>query len=82
MNRYQISKARKIAAFVTACAAKTKRATTAHELCKLVALMDADQWRTLAFQAGVAVADLDCKAATLAILRKRAPRLIGKGRAA
>ncbi len=31
------------------------------------------EWRLVAFQAGVAVADLDCKAAVLAMLRETAP---------
>ena len=67
-NSYQIAKAKKIAAYLRDCAGDRM---TAHHLAKCVAIMDADQWRTVSFQAGEALADIDCKVAVLAILRGR-----------
>jgi hypothetical protein len=65
-NGYQMAKAKKIADYLRDCAGDRM---TAHQLSKCVAIMDSDQWRTVSFQAGVPVADLDAKVAVLAILR-------------
>ncbi len=67
-NPYQLAKARKIAAFLRNCAGDRM---TAHQLSRCVAIMDADAWRTVSFQAGEPVADIEAKVAVLAILRGR-----------
>jgi hypothetical protein len=67
MNRYQLAKARAIVAYL----ASLNVSHTRHQLAQCVALMDFDAWRTLAFSAGVPVADLDAKAAVLALPRGR-----------
>lgn len=69
MNSYQLSKARKISASLLA--SREQLGLTNHKLAQLVALADADTWRKLSFAAGVAVADLACKAAVIGMLRKR-----------
>jgi hypothetical protein len=71
INRYQIAKARKIAAYLQASADATMEATSAPMLAKCVAIMSADEWRTISFAAGVANADIEAKAAVLAMLRGR-----------
>ena len=67
MSRYQETKAKRIVAFVTSLHVSHTR----HQLAQCVALLSFDQWRTLCFTAGEPVADLDAKAATLAMLRGR-----------
>ena len=67
MSRYQETKAKRIVAFVTSLHVSHTR----HQLAQCVALMNFAEWRTVAFAAGVPVADLDAKAATLAMLRGR-----------
>lgn len=66
-NAYQLRKARRIVAMLTAA----DHSLTRHQLAQAVALMSFDQWRTVAFAAGMPVADLDAKAAVLALLRGR-----------
>ena len=68
-NPYQIAKAKKIAAFLLEC--RDMSTLGRMELAKVVAIMNADEWRTVVFAAGVPVADLSCKAAVLALLRGR-----------
>ncbi len=70
-NKYQRRKARAIARFLLSCQAQSS--LTRHQLARCIALMSDAEWRLVAFQAGVAVADLDCKAAVLAMLRETAP---------
>ena len=74
MNPYQLRKARAIARFLLSCQAQSS--LTRHQLSRCVALMNFSDWQTVAFQAGVPVADLDCKAAVLAMLRKTAPHKV------
>ncbi len=71
MNRYQRRKARVIARHLLA--AQAKSSLTRHQLARCVAIMSAREWQTVAFAAGVAVADLEAKAAVLAMLRTNAP---------
>ena len=78
MSAYQLSKARKIARHLIEVAAKTKQETTRAELARIAARLSNDEWRTVAFSAGVAVADLPAKSAVLDILRKRAPHVVGE----
>ena len=75
MNTYQVRKARRIVAMLTAA----DHTLTRHQLARAVALMSFGQWRTVAFAAGVPVADLDAKAAVLALLRDRTAHLIMTG---
>ena len=63
-NRYQLSKARRIVTFLSSLHVSHTR----HQLAQCVALMNFAEWRKVAFAAGVPVADLDAKAATLAML--------------
>jgi hypothetical protein len=68
-NAYQIRKAKQIADYLVE---RRKESTLGRlELAKVVAIMDANQWRTVSFAAGVPSADLSCKAAVLALLRGR-----------
>ena len=67
LNAYQLRKARVIVAYL----ASLDVSHTRHQLAQCVALMTFDQWRTVAFSAGVPVVDLDAKAAVLALLRGR-----------
>ncbi len=71
MNAYQRRKARVIARHLLA--AQAKSSLTRHQLARCVAIMSAREWQTVAFAAGVAVADLEAKAAVLAMLRTNAP---------
>ncbi len=71
MNRYQRRKARVIVRHLLA--AQAKSSLTRHQLARCVAIMTAREWQTVAFAAGVAVADLEAKAAVLAMLRTNAP---------
>ena len=73
-NAYQLRKARTIARVLLSCQAMST--LTRHQLACCVALIDFAEWQTVAFQAGVPVADLDCKAAVLAMLRKTAPHKV------
>lgn len=67
MNRYQRTKARKIAdCLLKASAQSSVRAT---ELPRLVSLMSDRDWQTLCFAAGVPIADLTAKRFVLAELR-------------
>jgi hypothetical protein len=66
-NPYQCRKARVITAHLLA--AQAQSSLTRHQLARCVALMNFAQWQTVAFSAGVPVADLDCKAAVLGMLR-------------
>lgn len=68
MNGYQMAKAKKIAANL----ASLETSLTRHQLARAISVMTFDQWRTVAFGAGVPVADIQCKAVVLAILRGRA----------
>lgn len=77
-NNYQIRKARRICIYLQNEAAKMREATSPFMLAKIVALLSNDEWRTVAFAAGVPVADIPCKAVVLAMLRNCAPRLIGR----
>ena len=74
-NSYQIAKAKAIVGMLLS--AQENSSLSRHQLAQVVALMDADQWRTISLTAGVPVADLDCKAAVLAILRGRTPHVVG-----
>lgn len=76
MNRYQLAKARRIAASLQRAADRTMEATTGHMLARCVAMMTAEEWRTVSFTAGVPKADFECKAATLAILRGRSGQTV------
>lgn len=82
INRYQLAKARRIAAFLRDCADKTMEATSPWMLSQMTALLTDEEWRTVCLAAGVAVADLEAKAAVLAILRGKAPHLIGRRKVA
>ena len=75
LNGYQNSKALTIANFLRDSADRTMEATTPHTLARCVALMTHDEWRSVSFAAGVPVADLQCKAAVLGLLRARAPHV-------
>lgn len=77
-NRYQIAKAKRIIRHLVACADATMEATSTFMLARCVAMMSHEEWRTVSFAAGVPVADLDCKAVVLAMLRGRSPRLLGR----
>ena len=77
-NAYQIAKAKKIAAFLLECREQSTLGRL--ELAKVVAIMDAAQWQTVCFAAGVPVADLSCKAAVLALLRGRSIHAITSSR--
>jgi hypothetical protein len=69
VNQYQLSKARKIADFLLGC--QHASTLSRYQLAQSVAIMNAAEWQTVAFTAGVPVADLDAKAAVLALLRNR-----------
>jgi hypothetical protein len=65
-NSYQSRKARQISAcLLQACA---RSSVTLRELPKLAARMSMEEWRTVAFQAGVAVPDYAAKLLTVAYL--------------
>lgn len=69
-NGYQKTKARRIAAsLIRACDGSS---VTVHELPGIVARMSMAQWQTMAFQAGVAVADYTAKLLTIERLKKAA----------
>ena len=75
-NAYQLRKAKQIAASLQRAADRTMEATSGNMLARCVSLMTPGEWRTVSFTAGVANADLDCKAAVLAILRGRTIRRV------
>ena len=79
-NSYQLRKARQIANYLLA--RRDESTLTRLELAKVVAIMNADEWRTVVFAAGVPVADLSCKAAVLALLRGRSIHAITRERVA
>lgn len=66
-NGYQLRKAKTILTFLLSC----KTSLTRHQTAQAIALMSFDEWRTLAFSAGVPLADIEAKAAVLAMLRGR-----------
>lgn len=65
-NGYQKRKARLIAAVLILAAAQSE--TPMSQLAQLAARMSPDQWRTVSFQAGVAIADHAAKVLTIAYL--------------
>lgn len=66
VNKYQMKKARLIAAalLIAACQSDTPQAN----LSRLVARADEGQWTSLSFAAGVSVADVPCRALVITIL--------------
>jgi|HubBroStandDraft_4_1064222.scaffolds.fasta_scaffold04621_10 hypothetical protein len=66
-SAYDRKKARAIAGCLIASACRSEQVTL-RELPKLAARMSNDEWRAVAFQAGVAVPDLAAKRATVAYL--------------
>ena len=78
LNAYQLRKAKQIANFLLECREQSTLGRL--ELAKVVAIMDAAQWQTVCFAAGVPVADLSCKAAVLALLRGRSIHAITSSR--
>lgn len=68
-NRRQIRAARLIAATILQAAAQSPKPTPIPWLPSLVARMSFEQWRTLAFTAGVPVPDEGVKIATIALLQ-------------
>lgn len=69
MNSYQKGKARKIVKLLLECAGKS--GVTRFQLAKMVSIMSESNWRTVAFTAGVPVADIPAKRIVLADLRNR-----------
>ena len=69
VNEYQIRKAKVIVAFLLDC--QQNSTLSRHQLAQVVAIMDAAEWQKVAFTAGVPVADIEAKAAVLALLRNR-----------
>lgn len=71
MNGYQKAKANKIVKLLLSCAEQT--GVSRFQLAKMVSIMSESNWRTVAFTAGVPVADLPAKRIVLGELRgKRA----------
>ena len=68
---YQRRKARAIVKLLAAC--QEKSTLSRHQLAQVVAIMTPEQWRLLAFTAGVAVADLPAKQEVLDMLRAKTP---------
>jgi hypothetical protein len=68
-NDYQKRKAKHIAKVLLV--ARDGSGMTPYKLAQCVALMDDSQWRAVCFVADVPVADLECKAEVLRILRER-----------
>ncbi len=73
-SRYQHDKARAIVKMLLAQNTTLSR----HQICQVVAVMNSDQWRTVAFAAGQPTADIGCKALVLMKLRQKAPSLVNK----
>jgi hypothetical protein len=69
VSEYQIRKAKVITRILLGCQAQST--LTRHQLARCVAIMPNEDWQTVAFQAGVPVADIPAKAAVLAMLRGR-----------
>lgn len=67
LNSYQRAKARKIAAMLRN--AQREVALSDYQLARAVSLMSDDQWRGVAFAAGMPVADIEAKQEVLRILR-------------
>ena len=70
MNRYQMRKAKLIAATLILAAAQTDVPMT--QLALLASRMDEAQWRTVSFAAGVAVADQQARVMVVALLGRLA----------
>ena len=66
MNRYQLRKARLIAAVLLTAACESD--TPLAKLPELAARMSESDWRAVSFAAGVAVADVPARTMTVAIL--------------
>ena len=66
MNSYQRRKARNIAAVLLLAAAQSD--TPFSSLPELISRMDDAQWRTISLQAGVPVADVQCRTLVVAQL--------------
>lgn len=73
-NGYQIRKAREIVALLLK--AQGNSTLTRHMLSRCVAIMSDEEWRAVAFCAGVPVADIECRMAVLAILRGKSLRRV------
>lgn len=73
-NTYQIRKARWIADMLLK--AQGNSSLTRHMLARCVAIMSDEEWRSVAFCAGVPVADIECRMAVLAILRGKSLRRV------
>jgi hypothetical protein len=71
-NAYQIRKAKRITEMLLAA----EHTLTRHQLARAVAICGFDEWRSISFAAGMPVADIECKAAVLAMLRERAPHAL------
>lgn len=69
MNGYQKAKAKKITKLLLSCAEQS--GVTRFQLAKMVSIMSASQWRTVAFTAGVPMADIPAKRIVLSELRNR-----------
>lgn len=67
MNGYQLRKARMIAAVLIASAAASSRVSMA-QLPQLAASFTEEHWRTVSLAAGVPVADVPARVATIAYL--------------
>lgn len=76
INAYQLSKAKEIVKLLMRTYENTS--LSRHQMAQCVALMSHDEWRTVCFAADQPVADLDAKAAVLALLRNQAPHIIGR----
>jgi len=70
VNAYQRRKARAIVALLKRCGERST--LTRHQLAQAVSLMSFEQWRTVAFTAGVPLVDLPAKTLVLRALRGRA----------
>lgn len=71
MNRYQMRKAKLIAATMVLAAAQSENVPMT-QLALLASRMDEAQWRGVSFQAGVSVADTPCKVLVVALLGRLA----------
>lgn len=74
MTSYQTRKAKAIARTLEEC--RKVSTLTPTELARVVAHMSADQWRTVCFASGVAVADIPAKAEALRLLRSKGVHVI------
>ena len=66
-NSYQLKKAKQIVSTLLTCQGQST--LSRRQLAQVVAMMSNEEWRTVTMTAGVPVADLDAKAAVLALLR-------------